>query len=133
MGETYGRGTEGSKQPMDRASVTGAGPYASFTAPMRTATGGTINLPCTRPLWGELVAVNTNTGEIAWRTPLGLYENLPADKQNLGNSGSAGPMTTAGGLVFIGASNDRRLRAFDGKRATSSGRRTAARTSMPIR
>jgi quinoprotein glucose dehydrogenase len=81
---------------------------------MRTATGGMLNLPCTRPPWGELVAVNA-TGDIAWRTPLGLYENLPAGKQNLGNSGSAGPMTTASGLVFIGATNDRRFRAFDAK------------------
>ena len=117
-GETYGRGTEGSHQPMDRASVSGAGPYASFTAPMRTATGGMVNLPCTRPPWGELVAVNTNTGEIAWRTPLGVYDNLPEGKRNLGNSGSAGPMTTATGLVFIGATNDRRFRAFDQKTGT---------------
>ena len=49
------------------------------------------HLPCQRPPWGRLVAVNANTGEIAWQTPLGLTEALPEDKQLTGNSGSAGP------------------------------------------
>jgi quinoprotein glucose dehydrogenase len=111
----YGRGTEGSQQPYDRASISGPGPYASFTAPMKTADGRTVNLPCQRPPWGELVAVNANTGEIAWRTPLGVNESLPPGRQNVGGTGSAGPMTTAGGLVFVGATTDRRFRAFDGK------------------
>jgi quinoprotein glucose dehydrogenase len=59
------------------------------------------------------VAVNANTGEIAWETPLGLTEALPDGKQLTGNSGSAGPTATAGGLVFVGATTDRRFRAFD--------------------
>ena len=49
------------------------------------------------------------------KAPLGLNEDLPAGRQNVGGSGSAGPMTTASGLVFIGATNDRRFRAFDAK------------------
>ena len=61
------------------------------------------------------MAVNANTGEIAWRSPLGLNEDRPAGRQNVGGSGSAGPMPTASGLVFIGATNDRRFRAFDMK------------------
>jgi glucose dehydrogenase len=40
---------------------------------------------------------------------------LPEGKQNVGSSGSAGPTVTAGGLVFIGATNDARFRAFDSK------------------
>jgi quinoprotein glucose dehydrogenase len=40
---------------------------------------------------------------------------LPEGKQNTGNAGSAGPIVTAGGLVFIGATNDSRFRAFDAK------------------
>jgi quinoprotein glucose dehydrogenase len=44
---------------------------------------------------------------------LGSTEALPPGKQNTGGSGSAGPMVTAGGLVFIGATNDNRFRAFD--------------------
>ena len=74
-----------------------------------------MSLPCQRPPWAKLVAVNANTGEIAWQTTLGLTEALPEGKQNTGNSGSAGPTATAGGLVFIGATNDRRFRAFDSK------------------
>jgi glucose dehydrogenase len=46
---------------------------------------------------------------------LGLNESLPGEKQLSGNAGSAGPTVTAGGLVFIGATNDRRFRAFDAK------------------
>jgi len=59
--------------------------------------------------------VNANTGDIAWQSPLGLVEGLPEGKQHAGSSGSAGPLVTAGGLVFIGATNDRRFRAFDAK------------------
>ena len=45
--------------------------------------------------------------------PLGQFDELPAGKNVLGNSGSAGPTVTAGGLVFVGATNDKRFRAFD--------------------
>jgi len=72
-------------------------------------------MPCQRPSWAQLIAVDTNTGTIVWKAPLGLNEDLPAGRQNVGGSGSAGPMTTASGLVFIGATNDRRFRAFDAK------------------
>ena len=114
-GLNYGRGTEGSKQPYDRASIGGPGPYAGFTAAMRLPDGRMVNLPCQRPPWAQLIAVNANTGEFVWRTTLGLNESLPAGRQNVGGSGSAGPMTTASGLVFIGATNDQRFRAFDAK------------------
>jgi quinoprotein glucose dehydrogenase len=96
----------GSDQPYNRASVNGKGPFFSFTA---------MGMPCMRPPWGQLVAVNATTGEIAWRSVLGIRENLPEDKQLVGNSGSAGPTVTGGGLVFVGATNDRRFRAFDAK------------------
>ena len=61
------------------------------------------------------MAVNGNTGEVAWTTTLGITEGLPEGKQNTGNGGSAGPITTGGGLVFIGATTDHRFRAFDSK------------------
>jgi quinoprotein glucose dehydrogenase len=61
------------------------------------------------------VAVNANTGEIAWESVLGLDENLPEGKQLVGSAGSAGPTVTAGGLVFVGSSSDHRFRAFDAK------------------
>jgi len=46
---------------------------------------------------------------------LGINELLPEGKQLVGNAGSAGPTVTAGGLVFVGATNDRRFRAFDAR------------------
>ena len=69
------------------------------------------------------MAVNANTGEIAWEVPLGLNEALPEGKRLTGSSGSAGPSVTAGGLVFVGATTDRRFRAFDARREKSSGSR----------
>jgi glucose dehydrogenase len=70
--------------------------------------------PCQQPPWGELTAVNANTGDIAWRVPLGSYEEVEA--QGLKNAGAAnmgGSIATAGGLVFIAATTDSKLRAFD--------------------
>ena len=90
-------------------------PYVLRAGGEERATAATINLPCQRPPWSRLIAVNANTGEIAWQTTLGVNEFLPAGKQNVGGSGSAGPTVTAGGLVFVGATDDRRFRAFDSK------------------
>ena len=71
--------------------------------------------PCNQPPWGLLTAVNANTGDIAWQITLGVSDSLPAGKQNTGRGGSAGPIVTAGGLVFIGATSDSRFRAIDSK------------------
>jgi quinoprotein glucose dehydrogenase len=115
-GQNYGRGTEGSTQEYDRASIIGPGPYSGFSAPGKDASGKVVgNWPCQKPPWGRLTAVNGNTGDVAWTTTLGITESLPEGKQNTGNGGSAGPITTAGGLVFIGATSDHRFRAFDSK------------------
>jgi quinoprotein glucose dehydrogenase len=105
-GGNYGRRTEGSTQPYDRGSITGPGPYNGFSAE---------GMPCQKPPWGRLSAVNANTGAIAWQIPLGVSDSLPAGKQNTGRGGSAGPIVTAGGLVFIGAASDGRFRAHDAK------------------
>ncbi|MEO8309277.1 MAG: PQQ-binding-like beta-propeller repeat protein [Pseudomonadota bacterium] len=72
--------------------------------------------PCVKPPWGELVAIHADTGEEAWRVPLGdIREALgasayptPLPPPNLG-----GPATTDTGVVFIGAAFDAHLRAFD--------------------
>jgi glucose dehydrogenase len=115
-GGNYGRGTEGSAQPYDRGGVDGPGPYHGFSASAKDANGKVMGTwPCQKPPWARLIAVNANTGDIAWQTPLGLVEGLPEGKQNVGSSGSAGPLATGGGLVFIGATNDRRFRAFESK------------------
>jgi quinoprotein glucose dehydrogenase len=72
-------------------------------------------LPCQQPPWGQLSAVNVNTGEFAWRVPLGVTDSLPPDKQKTGRPGNGGTIATASGLVFIGATDDSRFRAFDAK------------------
>ncbi|HYI97978.1 MAG TPA: PQQ-binding-like beta-propeller repeat protein, partial [Bryobacteraceae bacterium] len=71
---------------------------------------------CTNPPFGELVAVDTRTGDIAWRTPLGTVPSLEAlDVKNTGAPSLGGSIATAGGLIFIGATNDSRFRAFESK------------------
>jgi quinoprotein glucose dehydrogenase len=83
---------------------------------LKDASGRTVaNLPCQKPPWSRLTAVNANTGEIAWQTTLGTTDALPEGKRNTGGAGSAGPIVTAAGLVFIGAATDNRFRAFDSK------------------
>ncbi len=115
-GLDYGRGEEGSPQPYDRASLSGPGAYSSFSASYKDETGRTISMPCIRPPWGRLIAVNANTGDIAWETRLGVSDDLADGKKDTGRNNSlGGPIVTAGGLVFIGATDDRRFRAFDSK------------------
>jgi len=91
--------------------------YFSFTAPAKDANGNSIGrLPCIKPPWERLFAVDVKTGDIAWQVPLGITEGLPKAKQLTGRAGAfAGPIATAGGLVFIGATGDKRFRAFDSK------------------
>ena len=70
---------------------------------------------CNKPPWGELVAVSANTGDIAWRVPLGIFEELEARGIRPGTPSLGGAISTAGNLVFIGASIDGRFRAFDAR------------------
>ena len=89
----------------------GAGGFA-----YRLPSGASV--PCIAPPYGALVAVNANTGDIAWSVPLGINEEfkelgdvgLKAGIRNIG-----GNIATASGLVFIGATVDRRFRAFDAR------------------
>jgi len=67
-----------------------------------------------KPPWGQLTAYNLNKGEIVWQAVLGEFQELtarglpPTGTQNIGGS-----VVTAGGLVFIGATQDEKFRAFD--------------------
>lgn len=71
--------------------------------------------PAVAPPWGTLNAINLNTGEYVWKIPLGEYPELAAKGlKNTGTENYGGPVVTAGGLLFIGATNfDKKLRAFD--------------------
>jgi quinoprotein glucose dehydrogenase len=93
------------------------GPYVGFPGGGRFSIRGTDTqqLPCQQPPWGRLTAVNVHTGEFVWRATLGLTESFPADKQNTGRPGNGGTIATAGGLVFVAATDDGRFRAFDAK------------------
>jgi quinoprotein glucose dehydrogenase len=73
------------------------------------------NMMCTQPPWGNLTAIDVNTGEFAWRVPLGVTDTLPPDKQKTGRPGNGGSIVTAGGVVFVGATDDSRFRAFNAK------------------
>ena len=70
--------------------------------------------PGIKPPWGTLNAVDLNSGELLWKVPLGEYPELtergipPTGTENYG-----GPVVTKGGLVFIAATKDAKIRAFD--------------------
>lgn len=68
--------------------------------------------PCQKPPWGTLNAVDVNTGEIAWKVPLGTVEGANGET---GTPNLGGSVVTAGGLIFIGATTDGRFRAFDSR------------------
>jgi quinoprotein glucose dehydrogenase len=70
--------------------------------------------PAVKPPWGTLNAINLNTGEYVWRVPLGIYPELVAKGYPpTGTENYGGPLVTAGGIVFIGATKDEMFRAFD--------------------
>ena len=69
--------------------------------------------PGIKPPWSLLHAINLNTGEYAWSVPLGNKPELQEGIQETGDTGSAGPTVTAGGLVFIAGTRDNKFRAFD--------------------
>ncbi|MBD2701733.1 PQQ-binding-like beta-propeller repeat protein [Spirosoma sp. BT702] len=74
------------------------------------------NYPALKTPWGTLNAIDLNTGNFVWQVPLGEYPDLM--KQGLpptGTENHGGPVVTAGGLVFIAATYDEKLRAFDRK------------------
>jgi quinoprotein glucose dehydrogenase len=83
-------------------------PSARFSQPE-------TKLMCQAPPWGQLSAIDVNTGKIAWHVPLGVSDNVPAENAKTGRPNIGGSIATASGLVFIGASDDSRFRAFDAK------------------
>lgn len=120
------------QEPYDRGTPPG---LSGFSAVAKDENGKTLgNWPCQKPPWSRLIAVNANTGDIAWQVPLGINESLPEGKRNVGSAGSAGPIATAGGLVFIGATADKRIRAFDSKTGSElwSAKLDYIATAVPI-
>ena len=92
-------------------------PYA-LTGPDGRPSGFSVRIngktmPCQKPPWGQLTAVDTNSGEIAWQIPLGITEDFPSNRQATGRPGRAGALVTASNLLFIGATDDNRFRALN--------------------
>ncbi len=71
--------------------------------------------PATAPPWGTLNALDLKTGKYLWKIPLGQYPELVAKGlPDTGSENYGGPIVTAGGLIFIAATNfDHKIRAFD--------------------
>jgi quinoprotein glucose dehydrogenase len=75
---------------------------------------GPKGYPAIKPPWGTLSAINLNTGKYEWKIPLGNHSALKGEiNQPTGTRNMGGPIVTAGGLVFIGATIDNRFRAYD--------------------
>ena len=92
-------------------------------------------MPCIQPPWGEMIAVNGNSGEILWRRPLGSAEMYGEAGAGTGLINRGGSLATAGGLVFMGGTADQPvLHVFDSRsgREISSIRLAAPVTSAPM-
>jgi len=118
-----GQGARVERMPYRRTSAVG-GPLARFWAYDAAADsagneqGGGAAWPCQKPPWGELMAIDAATGDVVWRVPLGVTEQLPESRRRTGRLNVGGAIVTAAGLLFIGATNDRRFRAFDAQTGT---------------
>jgi quinoprotein glucose dehydrogenase len=109
----------GRAQPEAREPSEDQGSYAVNESPPYAFRGfqrwlDAEGYPAIKPPWGTLNAVDLNTGEIKWTVPLGEYEELTARGiPSTGTENYGGPVVTAGGLIFIGATADEKFRAFD--------------------
>ena len=97
-----------------------------------------IGMPCNPPPWGQLHAIDMRSGKVLWSVPLGTTEDMaPFSEYLLGKTGTpnlGGPVATAGGLVFIGATMDNYLRAFDARTGAElwKGRLPAGGQATPM-
>lgn len=100
---------------MVKSRAGAAVPYRSAGAPTQYSRfWDEKRYPCQAPPWGHLTAIDMDTGEFRWRVSLGVVDELIAKGiPPTGTSNIGGSMVTAGGLVFIGATDDARFRAFD--------------------
>lgn len=94
--------------------------WAERAGPRTFANAGYQNLkdaeglPGTKPPWGTLTAIDLNSGEHRWQIPLGDYPAiLESGRSGLGAENYGGPVVTDGGLLFIAATPDAKIRAFD--------------------
>lgn len=108
----------GSKDLQKKTFVAAARPVDTFLNLPYTITGYNKFLskegyPAIRPPWGTLNAINLNTGALEWKEALGEYPELAARGIVTGTENYGGAVVTAGGLLFIAATRDGKLRAFN--------------------
>jgi quinoprotein glucose dehydrogenase len=105
------------RDDLDRNSLSSAFVRPLWGTPFLQKNGyfvSPLGIPCTPPPWGQLTAVDMTTGRTLWHSTLGQFrKGLLRLPQRWGSPGAGGPMITAGGLVFVGATLDPKLRAFD--------------------
>jgi len=104
-------------QPQQKANGFGDSTQMPFVTKNAGAiTNPATGWPCQSPPWGELFAINVNTGDVAWRVPFGRVDSLEAlGIRNTGSYNIGGSVATASGLLFIGASSDQRFHAYESK------------------
>ncbi len=113
VGGAPGGGARGGGAPVPGGGGTPAAPGGSGM-PNSNRFVDPNYLPCNQPPWGLLHAINANTGDIVWRVPLGSYKELEVKGiKNTGTPNLGGIVSTASGVLFVGATNDKRFRAFD--------------------
>ena len=72
-----------------------------------------LGMPCWEPPYGELVSIDMRTGDINWRRPVGVSQKFGFYMtEGMGSPTIGGPAITAGGIIFIGASMDSKVRAY---------------------
>jgi quinoprotein glucose dehydrogenase len=90
-----------------------------YRIPYREGRGGKFltmeGYPGVKPPWGHLSAIDLNTGEVLWKQPIGDYPELKAKGIHAGSENFGAPVVTGGGLVFIAATRDEKIRAFNKK------------------
>jgi quinoprotein glucose dehydrogenase len=99
--------------PMQKPGYIGGTPYGVQQGPLSPRDFPPT--PCTAPPWNWLVGVDMAAGEIRWKVPFGVLDRMSPVPIPLkfGTPSAGGPIITAGGLVFVGATSDARVRAYD--------------------
>jgi quinoprotein glucose dehydrogenase len=111
LGKTSARASRPDEEAATNDAAKKSPPYAFGGFRRWTDQAG---YPAIKPPWGTLNAVDLNTGELKWKVPLGEYRELTARGiPPTGTENYGGPVVTAGGVIFIGASADETIRAFD--------------------
>jgi quinoprotein glucose dehydrogenase len=103
------------KEPFQSASEPELPQY--YRNPYKESPGGKFltgeGYPGVKPPWGHLTAVNLNTGEVVWKQTIGDYPELKAKGIHTGSENFGSSVVTAGGVIFIAATRDERIRGFN--------------------